>query len=322
MPSRRHILTTLPAVLAGCTSSSPVNRPTETSTVTPPEMIDECRAIPEPPTSPTQAEAREFVAAYEEARIYNWLVSQNDGPDECRPDGPGSSASAAGVAGATEVTIEGTQTAVVAETSSGYYVVSSCSARAAYWCRDEGRTCSHAGRNADFVTHYVSNGHHARIPHNWFVCHARADPYRVPDTDKNISLSAEEPGLTFRVYLFADNEDEADVSLTYLDADEQVLQETYTPNVGPAVQSNVTVATGEYRLVVETADERAVHEFSVTGQDDAAWNGFCVYLGPDGLHIVEITTDGELAVPEGTCYDHRTEETESGDSGLVKTPRR
>jgi hypothetical protein len=121
--------------------------------------------------------------------------------------------------------------------------------------------------------------------------------------------------LTFRVYLFDENEEEANVSLTYLDIEEQILQETYTPNVGPAVQSNVTVATGEYRLVVETADDRAVHEFSITSRDDAAWNGLCVYVGPDGLHIVEVSTEGELAVPEGTCYEHRPTESENGASG-------
>ena len=314
MPSRRHVLASLPPLLAGCASSAPVSRPTVTPTATPPEMIDECRAMPDPPAAPTRAEAREFVAAYEEARIYNWLVAQNDGPDECRPDGPGSSASAAGVAGATDVTIEFTKTTAVAETTTGYYIVSSCSARAAYWCRDEGRSCSHAGRNAHFVTHYVGDSQHVRIPHNWFVCHTRVDPYRTPETDTNISLSGKDPGLTFRVYLFDDNEDVTDISLTYLNAAEQVLQETYSPNVGPAVQSNVTVATGEYRLVVETADERAVHEFSLTGRDDPAWNGICVYVGPEGLHIVEVTTEGELAVPEGTCYEHRPEETTSGDS--------
>lgn len=316
MPSRRHVLASLPTLLAGCGSSAPVNRPTETPTATPPELIDECRSMPDPPAAPTRAEAREFVATSEEARITNWLVAQNGGPDECRPDGPGSSASAAGVAGATDITIEDTQTAVAAETTAGYYLISSCSARAAYWCRDEGRTCSHAGRNADFVTHYVGDSRHVRIPHNWFVCHTRDNPYRAADTDMDISLPAEKPGLTFRVYLFDDTEDVADVSLTYLDADEQVLQETYTPNVGPAVQSNVTVATGEYRFVVETTDERAVHEFSLSGHGDAVWNGLCVYVGPDGLHIVEVSTEGELAVPEGTCYEHRASETESGDTNV------
>lgn len=313
MPPRRQILAAIPPVLAGCTSSPPATSPSTTGTRTPSEMIDDCRPMPDPPADPTAPESRDFVACYEEALVYNWLVAQNDGPSECHPDGPGSSVSSAGVGGATTVDIEPTRSAVVAGTDVGHYVVSSCTGRAEYWCRDEGRACANTGRNAHFVTHYVGDGRHARVPHNWFVCHVRDEPYRASDPDTNISIPADELGMTVRVYSFKEDVS-ADVTLTYLGPDERVLEKTYSPNGGPAVQSNVTVATGDYRLVAETDGERTVQEFSLTGRDDPAWNGVCVYVGPDDLHVVEVATEGDLSVPESTCYGDRNEGDESGDS--------
>lgn len=313
MPSRRQVLAAIPSLFAGCASSPPVDRPTITPTATAPEMIDVCRVMPDPPVDPTRTEASEFVAAHEKAFVYNWLVAQNGGPDKCRPGGPGSSVSSTGVGGTTTIDIEPVQTAIVTEADVGYYIVSSCSGRAEYWCRDEGRGCAGAGRNANFVTHFVGDGRHVRIPHNWFVCHVRNDPYQASIANKNLSIPADEPGMTFRVYSFHEDAT-ADVTLTYLDADEPILEKTYSPNVGPAVQSNVTVATGDYKLIAETDEEHTVHKFSLTDRDDAVWTGVCVYVGPDSLHVVEVATDGNIAVPEGTCYEHRIKATESGDS--------
>lgn len=317
MRRRRFLLAAGTALLGGCASDSPdrnpAGLPSTTATATPPETITDCREPPTLPAEPTRERAREFVAAHEEALVYNWLVSQNGGPDDCRPDEPGSSASAASATGVTEVTVEPATTAVTADADPGFYVVSSCSGSASYWCPDEGRSCSGASRNAHFVTHYVGDGRHVRVPDNWTSCNVRDDPYRSPDAAENVSVPEDEPGATFRVYDFGGG-DTVDATLTHLGSDETVLAETYEPPHGPAVQSNVTVRRGNYRLVASADDARTSREFSITGRDDPAWNGICVYLGPDGdLRIVEVATSGDLAVPESNCFRHHARENRGGD---------
>lgn len=305
----------MPAVLAGCSSASPESSSFgPTSTVTPPETVTECRSTPDPPPDPIAAEARSFVAAAEETRLYNWLVAQNGGPDECRPEGPGVSSRGANVGAATEIDVETARTAVVAETDGGHYVVSTCSASAEYWCWDEGRACSSSRKNARFVTHFVGDGRHVRVPYNWFACHVREDPY-APDPGRTLTLPDDEPGLTFHVYPFRGPDSTADVTLTDLTAGERVLEKTYSPNVGPAVQSNVSVATGEYELAVETDDGRRTHEFSLAGPGDGPWNRLCVYVGPDDTRVVDVRTEGDLAVPAGTCFDRRDDRPGTDERG-------
>jgi len=305
MPSRRQVLAAMPAAFVGCSSSSPESGSFgPTSTITPAETVTDCRAAPDPPADPSAEESREFVAAAEKSRLHNWLVAQHGGPEECRPAGPGSSSRGANVGAATELDVETARTAVVAETDGGHYVVSTCSASAEYWCWDEGRACATSRKNARFVTHFVGDGRHVRVPSSWFVCHVREDPY-APDPDRTLALPDDEPGLTFQVYPFRGADSSADVTLTDLTGNERVLEKTYSPNVGPAVQSNATVATGEYELAVGTGDDRRTHEFSLSGPDDGPWNRLCVYVGPDETRIVDVTTEGDFAVPAGTCFDRR-----------------
>lgn len=324
MHRRRVLLTAGAALLGGCASNpsvdrDPVGSPSDTSTspsTTAPATITDCRQLPDPPADPTQERAREFVAAYEEARVYNWLVTQNGGPDDCRPDEPGSNTSSRGTEGAVEIDVEAAETAVTADADGGFYVVSSCSGRARYWCPDEGRTCSSAGRNAHFVTHFVGDGSHVGVPSNWIACRVRDEPYRSPDAAENVTRSEDEPGMTFRVYDFREGDHDVDVTLTHLGAKEEVLAETYEPPHGPAVQSNVTVRRGDYRLVASAADDRTSHEFSLAGRADPSWDGVCIYLDPDGdLRVVEVATTGDLAVPESGCFDrHVREEGDDGES--------
>lgn len=317
---RRQVLAAVPALLAGCSDSDAPPRdrwPTATdATTTPlPETITDCEPTPDPPSEPTADEARAFVAEFEEARIYNELVAQNGGPDECRPDGPGVQANSSRVRGATDVSVESAETAVVSPAPSGYYVVSSCSGAAEYLCvkRGPGTCGSSSRRNAHFVTHYVGDGEHVRIPHNWIVCAVREEPYRADDPSENVAVPEGEAGAEFRVYDFEEGRHEIDVTLTHAGADEEILSETYEPRYGPAVQTNVAVRTGAYRLEVASGGERTVRAFTLYGRDDPSWNGVCVYRAPDGaLDATVVATEGELAVPRTRCYERSQRERNDG----------
>lgn len=315
---RRQILAAVPLLLAGCSRSPTADRRPTVTTTALPETITDCEPTPDPPSDPTAAEAREFVAAFEESRIYNELASQNGGLDECRPDGPGVSADSRRVRGPTEITVEPAATAITAETDAGFYVASSCSGEAEYLCvkRGPGSCSSRSGRNADFVTHFVGDGRHARIPHDWIACRVRDEPHRSPAESENVAGSEEEPGAQFRVCDFESGTHGIDVTLTHVGANEELLAETYEPPYGPAVQTNVTVRRGRYRLEAAAGDERAERALEIRGREDASWDGTCVYRGVDGsLAAVEVATENDLAVPETSCYERHRREADRETAG-------
>lgn len=318
---RRHfVLAAGTALLGGCASDSSTDgdpdghAPAEsdstdlsgsgaTGSTTPPATTVDCREPPSPPADPTRDSAREFVASHEAARIHNWLVAQHGGSGDCRPDGAGVEVRSSSARRVVEMSVEDAETAVTADTDAGFYVVSSCSGSARYWCPDERRACARAERNAHFVTHYVGDGEHVRVPDNWIACDVRDEPYRSPDAAENVAVPEDDPGMTFRIYDFLGGR-AVDATLTHLGTGDEVLAETYEPPRGPSVQTNVTVRRGDYRLVASASDDRVAHEFSITSRDDPAWNGICVYLGPDAdIHVVEVATSGDLAVPESGCFD-------------------
>lgn len=305
MQRRRFLLACGSALLAGCSSGVPsVDREPVTPTPTPPETITECRDLPDPPADVTRQAAREFVTAYERAFVANDLIAQHGGPRSCPPEGPGTRGDAPNTTAAVALSIQTLETAVVAETAAGLYLVSTCEGSAEYWCTDEGRVCSHSGRNAAFVTHFVGEGRHVRVPHNWTACSYEAAPYTGPDPAPTLSVPEGESGLRLRVYDFGGGETPIPIELRHRGTGDVVLDRTADPPYGPAVYANVAVRTGPYRLVAGTGDGRTAATFDLAAFDDPDRNGVCVYRGPGGtITITTVATAGVLAPPTGVCTE-------------------
>lgn len=159
------------------------------------------------------------------------------------------------------------------------------------------------------MTHFVGDGRHVRIPHNWTACHYESDPFTGPDTTSTISVPEGESGLRLRVYDFSEAETEISLELRHEGTGVTVFERTSQPPHGPSVSANVAVCTGTYRLVAATDRDSETATVTLSSFEDPSRDGLCVYHGPDGtLTIVEVGTTGELAPPVGVCTERRIDQ--------------
>lgn len=300
---RRALLATLGSVaVAGCADrTAPSTR--HTDPLTPPANVTvytEARPMPDVPSSPSVESAREFVAAHEEALVYNELVGKGD--PMVRVSGTDYPIS---------VEVEDATTHVVHEGDAGVYVLSSCSGEAEYYCenRDPNGGCGRgAGRNAHAVTHFVGDGEHVRIPFNAYSCKEFREPYAAGDPGENVALDDHELAARLNCYDFTGDEPTVDVRIIHAASGDRVLSESYDLSLPLSVQPNVTRRRGVYEIEATVDGVTAHGEWTVTDPEAASWTGLCVYVTPDGEPtVVTVGRNGPIQLPDSMCRPRETE---------------
>lgn len=302
---RRTFLATLgSAALAGCGGRGGLpSTERDTDPLTPPPNVTvytDARPSPEVPSSPDAESAREFVAAHEEALVYNELVGAVDRPVEV-----------SGTDYPTSVEVEPATTQVVHEDDAGVYVLSSCSGEAEYYCedRDPNGGCGRgAGRNAHAVTHFVGDGEHVRVPYNWYACEASDEPYAGDGSSENVALDDRQRAARLNLYDLSGWEPTVDVTVTHRESGDVALERTYEPSLALTVQPDVTRRKGTYDVAVDVAGAVASGEWTVESPDDPTWTGLCAYVTPVGEPaVLTVGTDGPIELDDTACRVRPTE---------------
>jgi hypothetical protein len=329
-PMRRRrllaALALLPASIAGCGGrvETPTYRETPTAatsaaaTATP---LTETLPLPEPPRSPSAADALAFVREYERTAARNELVEY--GAPARRPE------------------VGDPQATLVAEADVGFYLFGACRASARY---GDGRGF---GTNRHEVPHFVGrDGRHAVGGFSAVVCDVAERAYAASDLDSNAVRAGEQSGAEIHLFRFDGGAHAVSVSVEYLDGAES--HEVFSTTVEAApdapdpayeyVLSNIAVRTGTYRVSVDvrdaaeessdaataedhreaTAEENAqvtaaerhsATTWTLSGPDDISWHGLSVFVGGGGRpHVGLPAADEPLLVPgPSRCFRRRIE---------------
>jgi hypothetical protein len=286
-------LSTLPASLAGCGGrTGPVtDRPTETETTVPGPTatpLTETEPLPEPPESPSAADALAFVREYERVAVRNHLVEHAGDAPARRPE--------VGDPAAT----------LVVESDAGFYLFGACSASAQYGERGG------YGRNRHEVPHFVGrDGRHEVAPWSAVVCESAEEPYAAADADENAVDPGEEYGAEIHLFRFDGAAHDVSVFVDYLDdgAPRAVFSTTVEASADapdPAyeyVLGDLAVREGTYRVTVDVAgasasDPDAVSTWTLSDPEAVSWTGLSVFVGDDGRpHVGLPDTEDDSLVP-------------------------
>lgn len=269
---RRALLATLEtALFAGCESNpndrvtGPDTTATETYAGT---TLSEPKQTPKPPETLSPESAERFVRDDERATVYNQLLPGNPGTSGGVEVDPG------GCGGAKSIDVEEPTTPVLLTDEVGVYVASAISGHVEYACPGSGSASG--TRNHNFVTHYVGPDRHVAIPHNFYQCAGRDEPYASPRENGNATLDTDDDGhreetpLKIQLYNFHLDDPAVAVWLTHVGSGDRVLAETYSTDLSLTVVANLAVRTGTYRLVARLADGTSVtREFDAAGPSAA-----------------------------------------------------
>ncbi|MFD1598293.1 hypothetical protein [Halobellus rarus] len=286
-------LSVLPASLAGCggRTGPTTDRPTETDTTVPGPTatpLSETEPLPNPPESPSPADALAFVREYERVAVRNALVEYAGDAPARRPE--------VGDPAAT----------LVVESDAGYFLFGACSAAAQYGERGG------YGRNRHEVPHFVGRGgHHEVAPWSAVVCESADEPFAAADPGANAVDPTEHYGAEIHLFRFDGAEHPVTVSVDYLDdgAPRAVFSTTVAASADapdPAyeyVLGNLAVRRGKYRVTVDVAgasaaDPDAVSTWTLSTPEAPSWTGLSVFVDDDGRpHIGLPDTDNDSLVP-------------------------
>jgi hypothetical protein len=270
----------LSATLTGCvgersTPTTPSRTPSPTRTRTS-EPLTELLDPPDPPESPTVAEAEAYVRANERVSVHNDLVRYGDGDPALSPR------------------IGEPRAAAVVDAEEGRYLFGACEGRAEY--ADRGAY----GTNHHEVPYFVGDGVAIRAPWTAVVCRVRESPY-AGDPAENAVAPDEGPGAELHVFQFADEPAPLAVSVSLLGDGDATYVERYRlvhePDGGdepgppvPHALSNVTVREGTYRITASVDGGGTARTRWTLGSDtDApAWTSTSVLVGPEGTPHVTV----------------------------------
>jgi hypothetical protein len=294
-------LSLLPAALAGCsgrTDPAPPER-TETETSTPVDTATPLTATeprPDPPTSPTAAEAVAFVREYERVAVANQLVEYGGGSLARRPR------------------IGDPKATVVVAADEGFYLFGACEAEARYGDRGG------YGINRHEVPHFLGrDGRHEVAPWSAIVCDTRNRPYAAADPDENVVVPGESPGAEIHVFRFDGAARGVSVTVEYLDAGTpkrafSTVVEASSDAPDPAyeyVLSNVAVRRGRYRVTATVPDAsspetEATATWTLDDPEAPSWTGRSVFVAENGRpHVALPDVDDDALVPgRSMCFRH------------------
>jgi hypothetical protein len=297
---RRRLLTALsllPAAVAGCGGRTAPVTPTRTETPTPADTatpIGETEPLPDPPSSPTAADALAFVREYERVAATNELVEYGNGSPARRPR------------------IGEPKATVVVAAEEGFYLFGACEAEARYGDRGG------YGINRHEVPHFLGrDGRHEVAPWTAVVCDTRDRPYAADDPRENVVVPNEYPGAEIHLFRFDGAAHDVSVAVEYLDAEppERAFSATVESSgdaPDPAyeyVLANVVVRRGRYRVTARVSGASAAEtEASATWTlDDAeapSWTGLSVFVADDGRpHVALPDADADVLVPgRSMCF--------------------
>ena len=269
-------LTLLPASLAGCNGrSAPVTpRPTSEPTIPGPTAtpISGTAPLPEPPDSPSKAEALAFVREYERVAARNEIAEY------------------AGDAPARNPEIGEPSAALAVATEAGFYLFGACRASGEY--DDRGGY----GINRHEVPHFVGrDGTHKVAPWSAVVCESADPPFAADDPAANVVDPDEYYGAELHLFRFDGATHDVRVIVDYLD--DGPPQPIFSTTVAasddapdPAyeyVLAGLAVRRGTYRVTVDVADAAAddpdaTATWTLSDPDAPAWTGLSIFVGDDG----------------------------------------
>jgi hypothetical protein len=281
----------LSASLVGCAGrrSTPTatRTPTPDTTTRPSTPLTETLDPPDPPASPTVADAEAYVRENERVAVHNDLVRYGGGDPALSPR------------------LSEPRAAAVVDAAEGVYLFGACEGRAEYTERGGYGTNHHA------VPYFVGDGVARRAPWTAVVCRLRDSPYAASDPDENAVPPGEAPGAELHVYQFADDPAPLTVSLDYLGDDGDatyverrrlVHDRDVADDPGPPVPfalSNLAVREGTYRVTAAVEGGSTTRTRWTLGPDtDApAWTSTSVLVGPAGTPHVAVPDVHEALRP-------------------------